>query len=185
MGVVHTTVMIIHREPHFEFADFAPGEVARITGVSTTLLRDWRRRGLIREGLDKDANGVFDLEAVLELLTLRLLSEMGVGPKTMLRKTLRINDALFSFAVDDPAAWPTPTDHLRWMAKPRNRADHCGYAYIDRAGQVTLAEDPAEAFKDAGSMVVTVLDLRAIARHVREAAGKPLGKAGYIEIAIS
>jgi DNA-binding transcriptional MerR regulator len=57
---------------------FTPGEAERITGVSTTMQRDWRRRGILAKATERARFDLFDLA---ELLTLKLLSDRGIGPK--------------------------------------------------------------------------------------------------------
>lgn len=57
---------------------FTPGEAERITGVSTTMQRDWRRRGILDKGAERARFDLFDLA---ELLALKLLSDRGIGPK--------------------------------------------------------------------------------------------------------
>ena len=57
---------------------FTPAEAERITGVTTTMQRDWRRRGILKKEGDTARFDLFDL---CELLTLKLLSDRGIGPK--------------------------------------------------------------------------------------------------------
>ncbi len=59
------------------FTAFTPAEAERITGVSVVLQRDWRRRKIIPARQDGEAR--FLLPALLEMLTLKMLSEAGLG----------------------------------------------------------------------------------------------------------
>ncbi|WP_199556246.1 MerR family transcriptional regulator [Sandaracinobacteroides hominis] len=57
--------------------DFTPAEAATVTGVSTTLQRDWRRRGVI----ESKADGTWTrwrLEDIIRLAVMKLLSDAGV-----------------------------------------------------------------------------------------------------------
>jgi hypothetical protein len=58
-------------------ATFTPAEAARITGVSTTQQRDWRRRGFLPHFAN---HARFDAADLATLLAMRLLAERGIGP---------------------------------------------------------------------------------------------------------
>lgn len=59
------------------FEEFTPAEAEAITGVSTTLQRDWRRRGYIAQAGSRKHNA-FDLTSLAKLLVMRAFSEAGV-----------------------------------------------------------------------------------------------------------
>jgi len=62
----------------FTLTTFTPGEAEKITGLSTAMQRDWRRRGFIAGG---DGHARFNAFTLGELLTLKLLADAGVGPQ--------------------------------------------------------------------------------------------------------
>jgi len=66
----------------FERRSFSPSEAARITGVSTTLQRDWRRRAIIQA--DGDGKWTrYDLAEVISLYLLKVFSDIGLNLKEM------------------------------------------------------------------------------------------------------
>ena len=64
------------------FAKFTPGEVAHITGISTALQRDWRRRGLLEK--KNEGWSQFDLDDVVRLSVAGLLIEHGIAARIAL-----------------------------------------------------------------------------------------------------
>ncbi|MDO9638115.1 MAG: hypothetical protein Q7J44_06210 [Pseudotabrizicola sp.] len=56
---------------------FTPADAAKITGVSQTLQRNWRRHGYLPEG---EGHTRFDVFSLAELYALGMLAERGVGP---------------------------------------------------------------------------------------------------------
>jgi hypothetical protein len=61
--------------------EFSPSETAVVTGVSTALQRDWRRRGLIDS---KQSNGwnKFSLEDVIQMAVMRAFTQSGITTET-------------------------------------------------------------------------------------------------------
>lgn len=64
---------------HYELAEFTPGDAEAITGVSTVLQRDWRRRGILPA--NEDGHARFDVHGLAELMILKSLSDRGLGPQ--------------------------------------------------------------------------------------------------------
>lgn len=62
----------------FTLTTFTPGEAERITGLSTMMQRDWRRRGFIES---TEGHARFDAFALAELMVLKMLADAGVGPQ--------------------------------------------------------------------------------------------------------
>lgn len=60
---------------------FSPKEAAEISGVSTTLQRDWRRRGVLPEK-DGAKWATFTLTDVIEMTVMRAFSESGLSLET-------------------------------------------------------------------------------------------------------
>ena len=61
----------------FDLAQFTPAEAARITRVSTTLQRDWRRRGFLPVS---EGHARFDVFALSKMLFLSCMAARGIGP---------------------------------------------------------------------------------------------------------
>jgi DNA-binding transcriptional MerR regulator len=62
---------------NYELKQFTPGEAAKISGVSVTTQRDWRRRGFLPK---TDGHARFDAFEVAEMLVLSCLGQQGIGP---------------------------------------------------------------------------------------------------------
>lgn len=64
--------------PHqYTLTSFTPGEVEKITGLSTMMQRDWRRRGFLPTAA---GHARFDPFALAEIFVMKLLADRGVGP---------------------------------------------------------------------------------------------------------
>jgi hypothetical protein len=61
----------------FSLTQFTPAEAEAITGVSTTMQRDWRRRGFLST---VDGHARFDLFDLAEMKAMHMLAFRGVGP---------------------------------------------------------------------------------------------------------
>ncbi|MCC1494948.1 MerR family transcriptional regulator [Cognatishimia sp. F0-27] len=60
--------------------EYSPSEVARVSGVSTSLQRDWRRRGVIQgraDGWNK-----YDLADVIRMTVMRAFTQSGISLET-------------------------------------------------------------------------------------------------------
>lgn len=60
--------------------EYSPSEVARVSGVSTSLQRDWRRRGVIQgraDGWNK-----YDLGDVIRMTVMRAFTQSGISIET-------------------------------------------------------------------------------------------------------
>lgn len=60
-----------------KYSEFTPAQAAHITGVSATLQRDWRRRGLLPKK-DDARRTKFTLEDLIVMAAMRNLSDAGV-----------------------------------------------------------------------------------------------------------
>lgn len=65
---------------HFEYTltEFTPGEAEKITGVSTAMQRDWRRREFLPSN---KGHARFDLFDLAEMMFLQAMSDRGIGPQ--------------------------------------------------------------------------------------------------------
>lgn len=61
----------------YTLTSFTPGEVEKITGLSTMMQRDWRRRGFLPS---MAGHARFDPFALAEVFVMKLLADRGVGP---------------------------------------------------------------------------------------------------------
>ncbi len=61
----------------FTLAQFTPAEAERVTGATTTMQRDWRRRGFLPSG---DGHARFDLFSLGRLFVMKALADRGIGP---------------------------------------------------------------------------------------------------------
>lgn len=57
---------------------FTPGEAERITTLTTTMQRDWRRRGHLS---DFEGHARFDVFNLAEMWVLKMLADRGIGPQ--------------------------------------------------------------------------------------------------------
>ena len=64
------------------YATFRPGEIERLTGISTSVQRDWRRRGLLQKKGDGWSH--FDTEDLVKLTVAKLSIERGMAASTAL-----------------------------------------------------------------------------------------------------
>lgn len=60
--------------------EFSPSEVEAITGVSTALQRDWRRRGILPQKTDGKWSR-FGLDHLIEIMVLKTFSDAGFSVK--------------------------------------------------------------------------------------------------------
>jgi hypothetical protein len=64
--------------PQYTLTTFTPGEAERITGLSTTMQRDWRRRDILPT---THGHARFDVFELAEMWVLKLLTDRGIGPQ--------------------------------------------------------------------------------------------------------
>ena len=58
--------------------EFSPKEAAAVSGVSTALQRDWRRRGVLPQRIDKKWS-TFELSDIIEMTVMRRFSQSGLS----------------------------------------------------------------------------------------------------------
>ena len=86
----------------FTFEEFKASEAARITGLSTVLQLDYRRRGYLPTSKGHARFNAIDLA---ELWTLRVLADRGIGPQRGKIVSRACAEAMVLFALKDKAAW--------------------------------------------------------------------------------
>jgi hypothetical protein len=85
----------------YELTTFGAGEAEAITGVTTQVQRDWRRRGFLPA---TDGHARHDVFALAELLALRSLGERGIGPQEAKHSSELIAAGIATHAIGDPRA---------------------------------------------------------------------------------
>lgn len=79
-STINVSTSTVCQMPHtfqFDMATFSPAEAERIAGPSTTLQRDWRRRGFLPSNKGHARFDVFD---IAKLMVLHSMSARGIGP---------------------------------------------------------------------------------------------------------
>lgn len=79
-----------------------PAEAERITGVSTTLQRNWRRHGYLP---GQDGHARFDVFALAKLNVLGMLAAAGVGPQQGIKSAELVAAGVVRFALLNRAAF--------------------------------------------------------------------------------
>ena len=169
--------------------EFSPAEVATITGVSTTLQRDWRRRGVLPERRSEGWSR-FDVSDVIEIAVLKFFADAGFGVKSVLDvsslATLPVMD-LLGKAPGARAYEGEASDWLRAEIEERGtvRGAHGRYLAIAHAPgpkpdempptvRVETLADLAEYLDGDDYEGATILDFEKLAARIVERAGLPL-----------
>ena len=168
---------------------FSPAEAAEISGVSVTLQRDWRRREL----LPPNTTGrwaTFELGDIITMAVMKSFSDAGISiQKTKYLvglalmptyEALHRMPALYSFDDDvdeagrDISLWAPgftdgPRDIGRYLVAPEDKNNN------DMNVFRTASLDRIPVLLDAcGAVHCTVLDCRAMATRIAQAAKGPL-----------
>lgn len=104
---------------------FSAGEVERITGVSASLQRHWRKRGLMPP-LPDMRNARYSIKEVAEMMIMAEFSESGISVKTH-RKAIERAAALVIAQIDgitprDPVLTISPTATIKVSVDTANFA---------------------------------------------------------------
>ena len=93
-------------------AQFTPAEAERITGVNTTLQRDWRRREFLPVN---DGHARFDAFQLARMLTLKVLADRGIGPSLATEEADWCAASIVWAATDSREVWDgEPEKALTW-----------------------------------------------------------------------
>jgi hypothetical protein len=161
---------------------FQPSEAEAITGVSTVLLRDWRRRGILAQHNNGKAGG-FSIGALAEIALLNALSVHGIGPKTVHGWSFSMVGSIVSFALAAPEAWDTAEDFSAWQRETSSNRPR-RYTVITGLG-VRNTDQPMSLPMGDDESVLTVVDLQHIGDAIRHKAGRPLARvSGYLQLNI-
>lgn len=146
-------------EYHLEFTKYGPSDVSRITGVSSDLLRDWRRRGIIKAS--NFGSSVYTSLTIAQIMLRRALSDVGV-PLTESEKSADLG-ALYvlGFAVEAPKAIEEPADissaSVRGAINELQLPSDFRYLLITRpqifAGDLSDLPNAAESFELFGGLL--------------------------------
>jgi hypothetical protein len=85
----------------YVLSTFTAGEAEAITGVTTQVQRDWRRRGYLPA---TDGHARHDVFALAELLALKALGDRGIGPQEAKKSAPLIAAGIAAHAIGDPRA---------------------------------------------------------------------------------
>ena len=176
------------------FEKFSPAEVARVTGISQDLQRDWRRRGL----LEKKTQGweQFDLDDLVKLSVAGLLIDRGLPASVALNAAVAPNIQFLTIIAErstefDPRLpeheqnnWATKIPEFTkrrfrrfyvW-AKPIHPYD----LFVGVTDNVNeLFDKWRQEGKDAGAAVV--VDLEWLADQIIERTGRPLMRVELVD----
>lgn len=168
-------------------AMFKPGEAAEITGLSTVLLGDWRRRGFMPYATGHSRFDLFDLSV---MAFLRQMSELGIGPQRASPMADRAALSIAYGALRCPAAWDDGEEHrehtdgravqfllrARMMQHVLKRGQQPMRYLVLTAEGDSWHEEPAAlpaALEKAASPAV-VVDLVAMGGALQQRVGRPL-----------
>jgi hypothetical protein len=165
--------MKTHRFASLAYTVFQPIELERITGMKPALIRDWRRRDLIHESLDRSEAGFSALTAA-ELLLLARLSDHGIGPKRVYGWTRGFSGIILHHALDDPTAWRSQEAWEAWKADQGTRKAPHRYLAVYPAPHGLRSMDGLQHVMSTGSEIVTIVNMKALGEHLRTSAGQPL-----------
>ena len=169
-----------------EFNEFTPGEVARITGLSASLQRVWRKRGHIVFG-DR-ATARFNSRDVAELFVRYQLSLLGTPPGESEDIGCLAAQIVLWFALlhSDGAAEVTGIpEHVEWFTEEFQRNDtfvhHMTgkpvvkrYLFRPPGGKLVFVDDVRLILNEEAHFALACVDLGAIGFHLAEEARKPL-----------
>lgn len=69
--------------------EYTPAEAADVTGVSTSLQRDWRRRDILVVGAKEGKHSRFKFDNLCEMFALKAFSDAGLGVSEMSTREAR------------------------------------------------------------------------------------------------
>lgn len=170
------------------FNDFSAGEAAQASGVSQTLQRDWRRRGILPDRTGPQQSR-FEIDEILRLAALKTLSEVGLSVKTSQRLAVSVASTAFYHLERLPGAVAfdrasSPAEAETWWIRTRwNRLSRYIITPLperdDGPGRIAHYEredltDMADLVGQDGSLVSLIFDIGAMARKVHEGLPRPV-----------
>lgn len=172
-SVCEHTVMNTHRFATLAYTSFQPSDLEKITGMKPALVRDWRRRDLIHESLDRTDAG-FPTPTAAELLLLARLSDHGIGPKRVYGWTRAFSGMIVHYALDHRAAWQSDEAWEAWRDQEIRRSPPSRFLAVYQPPHGLRAFGSLNRILDGERDIATVVNLEGLGHHLREAAGQPL-----------
>jgi hypothetical protein len=190
------------RAPRSIERKYSPAEVAAITGASTSLQRDWRRRGILRCSNEPGWSS-FDLHDVVEIFIFKWFSDAGFFVKQKI-ETIRFAAANASLSIlnnlkesDRAAEFSSDYSKGRMYARIFSLSTfehstiirflvilHSNRGEEDDFEDVVFTDDLNsfdEKMQELGSCGFTALDLFKIADLIAERGGLPFIRVGVDE----
>jgi hypothetical protein len=165
--------MTSYRFASLIYSTFQPVELEKITGMKPALIRDWRRRELIHESLDRSEVG-FSAATAAELLLLARLSDHGIGPKRVYGRTRAFSGVILYHALDDATAWRSQEAWEAWKADQGSGKTPDRYLAVYPAPHGLRSMDGLQHVMSNDSEIVTIVNMKALGEHLRTSAGQPL-----------
>ena len=164
--------------PNLRFASlaythFLPGDLEKITGMKPALVRDWRRRDLIHESLDRNETG-FSAPTAAELLLLARLSDHGIGPKRVYGWTRAFSSKVLFHALNDASAWRSAEAWSAWQGQEAERTPPERYLAVYPPPHGLRAINGLSHVLSGDLEIATVVNLESLGNHLRVSAGQPL-----------
>lgn len=173
--------------PHYRCVtrDFSPSEAAEITGVSVTLQRDWRRRGLIAPN-DTGKWACFSLTEVISMAVMKSFSDAGMsvqkirlfGGSAAMPTYWALNRLTGAYNFD-PEIPEGDRDPSRWAPRPANDVSSLMRFVVSipsKDGDPTVFRVPdlnqiPKRLLESKAILCSILDCWALAVRISEAAG--------------
>jgi len=175
------------------YSIFTPGEAERITGVSATTQRDWRRRGFLHS--KRDGWTHFEAMDLGELLVMGSLQGRGIGPSVSKEIAISAAVRILHFALSWKDAVEDQTNG-KFTKQAREAGLPMGKQFVTAQvrrfliawanGEVSFTDDLNAAFSgtsfDAKYLgAAIILDLEALGGLLVDRAARPLVVVQYLE----
>lgn len=158
----------------FTPATFSASEVAKITGVSLALQRNWRRRGHVTA--NQHVRATFSALETAEMLALGCLSAGGIGPAIGVGVAESAGLPILVAAQRQPGAVADPEGLLKFPEDPiKARAGHLArFMRVTPEGESVYTDDLNTAAAYQPAPWALVLDLAYCGEQLAQRAGRPL-----------
>lgn len=166
--------------------EFSPAEVEAITGVSTALQRDWRRRGILPANNEGKWTR-FSLRDLIEIMVLKTFADAGFSVKDVAEVVRIALLPAYSFIVSIPEATTWEADFEVPAAIKEATLAHAvigahgrylimvpggtGESIYGRSARFENFDDLAAWLYSRGTLTCTILDFQRLAEHIVERAG--------------
>lgn len=166
---------------------FTPAEVEEVTGLTTTMQRDWRRRRFLK--VQPQSHARFRTKEVAEILVMKLLADRGLGPASTRSFSRRAAESVLWYAYENSNAVATRgtseeiAEYHRIFGQDLKEIERligtktaglCKYFVAFSDNDFVNSSDLDECFGRESIQPAVVLNLEAIGSHLVAKAGKPL-----------